>query len=154
MADLLNEKVKALLRDPASYKALATVSKIGEVHVVYKGSLTVDEDGNIVVYELLDSSQTSKNLTYSLWFEKKVAVNVVGQDGTSYLIKGIPERDIVTGPEFEEKYKEFLAKNPENDLAGIWIIPPIEVKENTYAIRRQEERERYPVIGHMDRDLA
>lgn len=154
MADLLNEKIKALVKDPASYKALATVSKKGEVHVAFKDSLTVDDDGNIVVYELLDSSQTGRNLTYSLWFKKKVAINVVGQDGTSYLIKGIPYRDIVTGPEYEKKYKEFSEKNQENDLGGIWIIPPTDVKEQTYAVRRKEERKQYPVIGHMDKDLA
>lgn len=152
MAVKLEDKVVKLLKDENTYKALATVSKTGEVHVTYKNSITVDENGNIIVFELLDSSQTQKNLTYAIWFDKKVAVNVVDKDGSSFQIKGIPYRDIVTGPYFEKKYREFHAEHPDNDLSSIWVIPPLEVREETYTVRRTQERTDYPVIGHIDRD--
>lgn len=151
---IISEQLKAIIQDEKNIKALATVSKKGEVHVTFKENVEVDDEGNIIIYELLDSSQTGRNLTYSLWFDKKVALTVATGDGRSYQIKGIPYRDIVTGPVYEEKYKEFLLKNPDNDLAGIWTIVPSEVREETYEVRLKEEREKYPVIGHMDKDLA
>jgi hypothetical protein len=153
MAIQLDEKVKAIIQAPDTKKVLATVDKKGEVHVVFKGSLTVDGDGNLVVLELLETSENNRNLTYSLWFDKKVAVNVLAADGTSYEIKGIPYKYIVSGPVFEEKYKEVRKRNPKSDLAGVWIIPPQEIKEETYAVRLQQEIDTYPIVGHMDRDL-
>lgn len=154
MADILNNKVKELLKAKESKKALATVDKQGEVHVVFKGSLTVDDAGNLIFLELLETSQTNRNLTYSIWFDKKVAVNVLGNDGTSFEIRGIPERVILTGPEFEEKYKEVRAHNPKADLSGIWIIKPTDVREETFTVRLQDEIDNYPIIGHMDRDAV
>lgn len=154
MSDILNEQVKALLRDPGAKKVLATKDKHGIVHVVFKSSLTADDDGNIVVMELLETSQTNRNLTYSLWFDQKVAVNVTGENGISYLIKGVPYKVLTAGPEFEEKYKEIRKRNPKSDLSGIWIIRPSEIKEETYAVRLQEEIEQYPIIGHLDRDAV
>lgn len=154
MAIELNDKVKALLKDKTSKKALATVDKNGEVHVVFKGSLTVNDDGKLEVLEVLETSQTNKNLTYSIWFNKKVAVNVLGEDGSSYEIKGIASKYILAGPEFEKRYKEIRKRNPKADLAGIWIIDPTDIKEETFAVRLQEEIDNYPIIGHLDRDAA
>jgi hypothetical protein len=37
------------------------------------------------------------------------------------------------------------------DLSTIWIIEPIEVREETYAVRQTLEKTRYPLIGHLDR---
>ena len=150
---IISEQLKAIIQDENTKKVLASVSKKGEVHAVFKKYVEIDDEGNIVVYELLDSSQTGRNLTYCLWFDKKVSLLVDVGDGISYQIKGIPHRDIVTGPKYEEKYKEFLLKNPDNDLAGIWTIIPVEVRDETYEVRLKEERDTYPVIGHMDKDL-
>lgn len=154
MAEILSREVIELIKTPGTYKVLATKDKHGQVHVVFKGSLTVDEEGNIVVLELLETSQTNRNLTYSLWFHKTVAVNVLGQNGRSYQIKGVPYKVLVSGPEFEQKYREVRARNPKSDLSGVWIIHPSEVKEETYAVRLQEEIEQYPIIGHLDRDAV
>ncbi len=154
MSDILNNKVKALLKDRTSKKALATVDKHGEIHVVYKGSLTVNDEGNLEFLELLETSQNNRNLTFSIWFNKKVAVNVLGADGSSYEIKGIPYKYILDGPEFERQYRAIRKKNPKSDLAGIWIIRPTDIKEETYAVRLQDEIDQYPIIGHMDRDVV
>ncbi|MCR5734033.1 MAG: pyridoxamine 5'-phosphate oxidase family protein [Lachnospiraceae bacterium] len=151
---IISDEIKELIQEKGTVKALATISKSGEVNVTFKDHVEVDSDGNIVIYELLDSSQSSKNLVYSLWFNKKVALSITSKDGIRYQVKGIPERDIVTGPAYEEKYSEFILENPENDLAGIWVIRPTEVREETYEVRLREEREKYPVIGHLDKDLA
>ncbi len=151
---IITEEVKALINDEKTVKVLATVSKKGEVNSSVVDHIETDEEGNIVIYELLESSANSKNLVYSLWFEKKVSLTLSAGGGIRYQIKGIPVRDTVTGPAYEKKYREFSDINPENDLAGIWVIKPVEVREETYALRLKEEREKYPVIGHMDKDIA
>jgi len=146
----IGEKARELLADRESKKALASVSKDGTPHVVFKGSLTV-ADGNIRFYELIETSQTNKNLTYSLWFGKEVAINAVNGK-TSFLIRGVPIRAIVSGKEFEEAYTN-LQQNfgPDYDLSTVWIIKPTFVSEETFAVRQAQEREKYPLIGHLDR---
>jgi len=146
----IGEKARTLLTDRESRKALASVGKDGTPHVVYKGSLTF-VDGNIRYYELLETSQTNKNLTYSLWFGKEVAINVV-KDKTSFLIRGVPIRAIVSGKEFEEAYIHIKNTFGEGyDLSTVWIIKPTYVSEETFSVRQAEEREKYPLVGHLDR---
>lgn len=148
----LDEKVKALLKDPKSRKALASVDKDGGLHLVFKGSITVNDDGNIQYFDLNETSQTNKNLTYSLWFSKQVAINVLGEDRTSYQIKGVPVRAIVNGQEFEDAYVSVQKRlGKEYDLSTIWIIEPTEITEETFSARQAEERRKYPLIGHLDR---
>jgi len=143
-------KAKELLSDPESKKALASVGRDGVVHVTYKGSLTV-ADGNLRFFELIETSQTNKNLTYSLWFGKEIAVNVI-KDKTSFLIRGVPVRAIVNGKEFEEAYIQIKNKfGADFDLSTVWIIKPTYVSEETFSIRQTEEREKYPLVGHLDR---
>jgi len=146
----IGEKAREILADRESKKALASVGRDGTPHVVFKGSLTV-ADGNIQFYELIETSQTNKNLTYSLWFGKEVAINAVNGK-TSILIRGVPIRAIVSGKEFETAYS--LIKNTfgaDYDLSTVWIIKPTYVKEETFPVRQAEEREKYPLIGHLDR---
>jgi len=146
----IGEKARELLADRESKKALASVGRDGTPHVTYKGSLTV-ADGNIQFYELIETSQTNKNLTYSLWFGKEVAINVVNGK-TSFLIRGVPVRAVVSGKEFEEAYSHI--KNTfgaDYDLSTVWIIKPTHVSEETFSVRQAEEREKYPLIGHLDR---
>ncbi|MCL1931102.1 MAG: hypothetical protein FWF55_04745 [Treponema sp.] len=148
----VGEKAKAILKDPQSYKALASVGRDGRLHVVFKGSLTVKDDGDIQLFELIETSQANKNLTYSLWFGKEVAINVIGQDRTSFQIKGVPVRAIVNGAEFQEAYIDLQnRRGKDNDLSTVWIIRPTEIQEETFAARQAEERAKYPLVGHLDR---
>jgi len=146
----IGEKARELLADRESRKALASIGRDGKLHVTYKGSLTA-ADGNIQFYELIETSQTNKNLIYSLWFGKEVAINVVNGK-TSFLIRGVPIRAIVSGKEFEEAYNH--VKNTfgtDYDLSTVWIIKPTYESEETFSVRQAEERENYPLIGHLDR---
>lgn len=153
MEKILSEKVIALLQDRNTKKALATIDKNGIPNVAFKGSLTVNESGQIEVIELLETSQTNKNLTYSLWFRKYVAITVWGENGEAYEIKGVPVKVHIDGPYYEEKYKEALKRNPANDISGVWIIEPAEVTNQTYAVRKKEQDEKYPILGHLDKDI-
>lgn len=77
MAITINNEIRELLRDKQTLKVLASVDKTGKPHVAFKGSIDVDEDGNLYYLEVLESSQTNKNLTNSIWFDKYVAINIL-----------------------------------------------------------------------------
>jgi hypothetical protein len=148
----INEKISGLFNDPAAAKALATTDKDGAVHVVYKGSLAVNQEGNIQFYELNETSQNNKNMVYSLWFKRQIAINILAPDRTSYQIKGIPIRAVISGKEFENAYIYIHDRlGADADLSTIWIIEPTEIREETYSVRQKIERTTHPLIGHLDR---
>jgi hypothetical protein len=149
------KEIQSIINNPDSIKAVASTDRNNLVHVVFKGSVSAGEDGKIRFFELNETSQTNKNMVYSLWFKRPVSINVLARDKTSYQIKGIPVRTIICGPEFEEAYiavRERLGAGA--DLSAIWIIEPEEIREETPAVRQAEEREKYPLIGHLDRFLS
>lgn len=151
MAIQLSKEVIEAVNDASAKKVLATVSEKGVPNVSFKGSLHIDEDGNIVTDELLETSQTNKNLVYSLWFEKEIAVAVWSDKGF-YEIKGIPYRVLIQGEEFEKEYKAVRKRNPDYDLSGVWIIRPTEVHSENLQERFKEQKKKYPIIGHLDQD--
>ncbi len=150
MADILTKELRELLTQPGTLKSIATVGKNGVPHVVYKGSLHVEED-QLVFDEILESSQNNKNLVYSLWFGKKVAVNILGSDKTSYEVIGTLEKVITCGRKFEKEYVAIQEKIPDGELSGIWYIQPESVKNVTFAVRKEEQDKTYPVLYHLDR---
>lgn len=150
----LSDDVVGLIRSGDSIKVLSTKDKNGVVHGVFKDSITVDDDGNIRLLEYLETSQSSRNLTYAIWFHQLVSVTVADRSGRSVQIKGYPIRDIAAGREFEEYYRAVVETSDILDLAGIWIIEPEEIREETLLTRADEERVRYPIVGHMDREVV
>lgn len=152
MAITLPDEVIRLFKSNDTKKVLATVDKNGVPNVAFKDSIDVNGDGYIEVTELLETSQTNRNLTYSLWFDKTVAVSVWDEGGAAYEVIGIPYKVHISGPLFEQKYKEYLALNPINDISGIWQIKPVQVRDQTYATRKKEQDEKYPIIGHLDKE--
>lgn len=151
MAITLSKEIVDAIKNPKSIKVIASRDRHGDVHVVAKGSLSVAENGQLFFLELLEGSQNNKNLTYSLWFNQKVAINVITPDYKSYQIKGIPVRSLVAGSEFETYYRSVVEKNPDNDLAAVYFIDPVEEKEESYLVRREEHSKRHPLYLHLDR---
>lgn len=150
MAVKLKTEVIDLLNAPDSIKVLATTDKDGIPHVVFKGTVRADEKGFITYWELIESSQTNKNMVNSIWFHRQVAVNVRKGD-VSYQIKGIPYRAIIAGREFEEAYKLAERISEDTDLSAVWLIEPVEVIEETYKKRRDEEEKSHPILRHLDK---
>ncbi|MDR3284032.1 MAG: hypothetical protein LBS97_02510 [Treponema sp.] len=148
----LEEDVIRLINDPETVKAVASADKNGVVHLVYKGSVSVTPEGTIQFLELNETSQTNKNLVYSLWFNRLISITVAGKDRRSYQIKGLPVRTIIAGKEFERQYVAVRERlGGDADLSAVWIIEPREIREETPAVRRAAERAEYPLIGHLDR---
>lgn len=150
MAIELNEEVKNLLRDPAAAKILTTADSGGELHIVSDPSITLNDEGQIVYLELLETSQSNANLVSSLWFKRRVAL-YASSGGTAYLIKGYPVRSVISGPLFTRYYSETVKRNPDDDLSTVWLIEPEEVSNESYAYRKLKEREEHPLVMHLDR---
>jgi hypothetical protein len=152
MASTTLKDIESIVNDPDSVKVLASIDRNGVVHAVFKESIATTEDGNIYFLELNETSQTNKNMTYSLWFKHSVSVNILAKDKISYQVKGTPTRTIICGPEFEKAYIAVQERlGADADLSAIWIIRPDEIREETPVVRQAEERKKYPLIGHLDR---
>ena len=149
MAIEISQHIKDIINRSDSIKVLATVSNDGIPHVVFKGSLSVTEDGLIEYNEVIESSQTNKNLVSSIWFNKTVAVNVLF-DKESFQIKGKVDRAIIAGHEFEKRYIE-LSEKRDADLSTIWRIIPEEIREESFKTRLAEETAAHPILQHLDR---
>lgn len=150
MAVELKKEVIELLNHPDSIKVLATTDKEGNPHVVFKGSIRAGENGFITYYELIETSQTNKNMVNSIWFNKQIAISVFG-NGVSYQIKGIPYRAIIAGQEFEEAYRQVRAHSEDGDLSAVWLIEPLQVIEESFRKRKEEEEKAHPILKHLDR---
>lgn len=144
----LDKEIVKMIDNPDSIKILATVDKNGEPHVVVKESIKVNEDGFIEYLDYIESSQTNKNMVHSIWFGKRVAINIFSGD-KSFQIKGIPYRALIHGHEFEERYR--IAKEQKGvDLSTVWWIEPVEIKNQTLNTRIRIEKEEHPILGHLD----
>lgn len=147
----LPEELVNLLKDGESIKVVATIDGNGVPHAVVKGSLTTLDGEQIAFVEGLESNASNKNLVRSIWFNKKVAINVT-KGLVSYQIKGAPYKYLITGCIFQQ----FLAKarerrGPDADIAGVWLITPEEVRNESPSYRRDlagEERGQFH--SHLD----
>jgi hypothetical protein len=105
----------------------------------------------VQVLELLETSRTNRNLVRSIWYDRRVAILLKGQDGRSFQIKGLPVRAHVSGPVFQKHYSEVRARLGDVALAAVWVIRPDEVLDETPDVRRKEEQAAHPSFTHLDR---
>ncbi len=148
---LSKQEIVNLINDPATVKVLVTVDRQGVPHAVVKDSFWINAAGQLLYLELLESSRTNKNMIASLWFEQKVTIVLLGNDGISYQIKGRPVKTHVSGPVFREQYVRIREKLGDTDLAAVWVIEPEEIINESYTARRREEEDRHPYFKHLDR---
>jgi hypothetical protein len=147
MSAILSPDVIDLVNDPATVKILATVDPDGVPHAVVKQSLHVAADGSLHYLELLETSTTNRNLVHSIWFDRLVTVALIGTD-RRVQIKGRPVKNHITGPLFLEHYRRIRERG---DLAGVWVIAPVQVIDENLASRRSAEAARHPSFIHLDR---
>ena len=151
MAVTLTGKVAALLADEDTLKILATVDSSGVPHAVVKQSFQLNDEGQLVYLELLESSRTNRNLVGSLWFDRRIAIHLAGRNNESWQIKGRPVKAHICGPVFRRYYEEVRRKLPGADLATVWLIEPEEVIDETVDARQRDEERLHPFFGHLDR---
>lgn len=147
---VISQDLKAIVEDKDTLKVVATTDRDGVPHVVYKGSIHIEDD-KFVFYDLLQSSSTNKNLVNAIWFDKKIAINILSKDKRSFHIVGHPEKSISAGKDFEEIYNRIQEEHDRSwDLNAIWYIIPEEINEVSYTVRQQEQKEKFPILGHLD----
>lgn len=151
MAVQLIKEIIDLLDNKETTKVLSTLDADGFPHAAVKQSLQSGKNGTILYLEFLESSRTNKNLVRSIWFNKKVAIALRGQQGQSYQIKGTPVKTHITGPLFQEHYAAVREKHGDVDLAAVWEIEPEEIIDEAFATRRAEEEAAHPLFLHLDR---
>jgi hypothetical protein len=151
MSVVLSQDVIDLVNDPATIKVLATVDGDGVPHAVVEDSLYVAPDGTLHYLEPIESSTTNRNLVYGIWFDRVVAIVLIGADGRRVQIKGRPVKNHITGPLFLEHYRRV---RDTGDLAGVWAIAPEQVIDQDLATRRRAESAQHPTFIHLDRLAA
>lgn len=152
MSKIIDNELKTLINDPSTLKVIASENVDGELHVVFKQSMHVNEAGDLEFYEIIESSQNNKNMVNSIWFDKQVAINILTADKRSFEIKGLVKKAVVAGAEFEKIYTQLTDKGY-YDLSTIWRIEPLSVEEKTFSKREEEEKEAHPHFRHLDQLL-
>ncbi len=146
----INDELKQILDEPDTLKVLAVNNREGVPHVVFKGTLHA-EDNQFVFYDLLQSSEINKNLVNTIWFEKKLAINILSKDRRSFHIVGTPVKSVTAGKYFESVYENIQERfGRDTDLNAIWFIEPEEIQEVSFAYRQAEQREKFPILAHLD----
>jgi hypothetical protein len=151
MATKLNKEIIALFGSDDSTKVLATVNELGSPHAATKPFIRVDDDGNLLYLELVESSRTQKNLVRSIWFDQKVSISVSDNSGQSWQIKGKPVKTLITGPVFLHYYRDVRQRLGDVDLSAVWVIEPEEVINENILVRYSEEEQAHPLFRHLDR---
>lgn len=152
--DIISNELKEIINNPKTLKSIATVSREGVPHVVYKDSLHF-EGNELVFYDYIQSSQINKNLVNTIWYDGKVAINILydnDKEKCSFLITGKPVRCVTAGREFENLYISLQDNyGKDMDLSAVWYIKPETVKNESLFVRKEEEEAKYPYIMHIDR---
>jgi len=148
--DKLPKEAADIISDPGS--VLTTVDEEGNPHAAFKDGLAVLEDGSLAFGEEFEGSQTNVNLVRSIWFNKSVELTVRDRNGTTFQVTGKPYRYAHAGPLFKKFYlAERERRGADSELAGVWIIVPEQVRNETYEVRKKEEDEKHPFFRHFDR---
>ncbi|MDR3230476.1 MAG: hypothetical protein LBT65_03480 [Synergistaceae bacterium] len=148
---MLSADVKRALDDPETVRVVSNTDPDGVPHLAFKDSLRLREDGNLEYEEIIESSDFNKNMTYSIWFDRSVAIVLLTKDRRSFLIKGRVSRAIISGREFRDHYVAVRQRLGDVDLSTVWVIEPAFEREETLEKRRVEEEGAHPLLRHIDR---
>lgn len=143
---LLSQKMLELIHDRSVAKVIATLDEHGAPYAVVSPFMQLGEKGELIHLELLEKSETNRNMLRSLWYERKIAVSVGG-----YVIRGVPIKAHISGPLFRHYYEQVRSVLDDADLSTVWLIEPEEVVDETYSTRRLQEEEQFPFSVHLDR---
>ena len=152
---ILSKEVVELLQDKQTVKVISTVSDTGELNASIKGSLMALEDGNLAYMELLETSQTQRNVLWAHLWNKSVSVLVYNPGNNQcYKIKGEPVKFLIMGPVWDIFLEETWKMLPEANPAGVWLIKPVEVVAADYFSRLEAEAKRLPHMPFWSRILG
>jgi len=150
----LSPELLEILAHPATPKVIATLDEDGSPRAVPSPFLHARPDGLLVHFELLETSVTNRNLLRSLWFDRKLAVTLVGAEGQTFVIKAVPAKAEISGSAFGRAFETVRSVLGDADLAAVWLLRPHAIVDETYTTRKRDEEERHPFSIHLDRLLV
>jgi len=151
MSKVVLNEIEAVLQDPATVATIATLDENGAPRSVPSPFLQLDGKGHLVHLELLETSTTHRNLLRSIWFERPVSVTLCGSNGRVLVATGRPCKAHVSGPLFSDYYRKVRERLGDADLAAVWLIEPLEFRDETYLQRKEREEALHPFHIHLDR---
>jgi len=148
MADI--NDIKQIINDPKTVKIIGTVGIEGAPHTAVKQSLHINDAGKLEYIELFESSKSYRNITGSLWYDKKVSISLIGENRESYTIFGSPDRILIAGREFEKVYTKTLEEKG-YDIAAIITITPEIIERNDPKEKFEKQDSSRLFYKHLDR---
>lgn len=146
---LINEELKKLIEDKNTIKVVSSQNREGIINSAPKGSLEISGDNELTYVEVLESSKSYRNIVYSIWYDKKVSVLVVGADRETYLIHGHVKKILTCGSEYEEYYKRYQEARGFDIAAAVKL--EIETVDNlNLAEKIKKQKEEHPFFTHYD----
>ena len=145
----LNEELKSLIENKNSIKVVSTQDKEGVINSAPKGSLQISADDELTYVEILESSKSYSNVVYSIWFDKKVSVLVVGENKETYLIHGHVKKILTCGREYEEYYRKYQEARG-FDIAAAVKLTVEDVQDLNLAKGIEKQKKEHPFFSHYD----
>jgi hypothetical protein len=148
MADI--NDIKQIINNPNTVKIVGTVGTDGVPHTAVKQSLHLNNDGRIEYVELFESSKSYRNVTGSIWYNKKVSISILSENKESYEIVGEIERILIAGKEYEKVYTKVLEEKG-YDIAAVVLIVPETIENNSPKGKFEEQEKTRLFYKHLDR---
>ncbi|MFR6513521.1 MAG: hypothetical protein ACLUP8_05755 [Ruminococcus sp.] len=147
----LFDKFKEELLEKNNIKIVSTISENGYPSIAFRNCLFANLEDEIILLEPVETSVNNRNLTYSIWFNKKVLIALWNFEGYGLLAYATIKRVIISGKEFEKYYELYLNDYRGTDLAAVWVMAVDNIVETGEKIEILQEQNRYSGIGHLDR---
>lgn len=151
--EILNKypEFENIFNNVKTIKLIATQNYLGQINVDFRKHLYINSLGKIVLLEEAEYSTLNCNLVNSLWFNKNAAISIISDTRQSFEIQVKVERTIVSGKEFKNACEWLADEYEQFDLSSIWIFVPLEIRDTSNLIQLLCERDRNPMIAHLDR---
>ena len=146
---IISNELKKLIEKKNSIKVVSSQDKEGVINSAPKGSLQVSADDELTYVEVLESSKSYSNAVYSIWFDKKVTVLVIGEDKESFLIHGCIKKILTCGREYEAYYSKYQEAKG-FDIAAVVKIKVEDVQDLNLAKGIERQKKEHPFFSHYD----
>jgi hypothetical protein len=139
----LSRELMDAINEADTIKTLTTTDEEGIPYTVFKDSMRAMDEDTLAYIELIEGSNTYKNMLRNHWSKKYVVIGILNKRlNINYQIKGIPYKYILEGPIWDEFLERIWKILPDSDPSGVWLIKVEHVKNQDYNIRREEEERR------------
>lgn len=150
MGHTIDDTLRQLIGQADTVKLIVTVSRSREPFAEEAPHLSVNEAGQLIHLELLETSKTNRNLVHNIWFSGKAVVYL--QNGReSYVVPVTPVKSIISGPVFERHYTAIRKKIGDVGLVAVWVLQPEEYIDTSFVKQKQLEEENRKSFIHLDR---